>query len=328
MESAAKGKVCVTGGTGFVASWLIKKLLENGYSVTTTVRADPEKRKDYSFLTNLPGASEKLQIYQADLHDPNSFAPAIAGCIGVFHLATPIDVDDKEPVESLTRRTIEGTLGILKLSVDSKTVRRVVYTSSAATMQFNHHKVDFLDENCWSDIDYINNIAPLGRSYPISKTLTEKAVLEFSQQYGLEVVTVLPTYVVGPFICPKIPGSVHVILSLILGNESEYGLILKSNMVHVDDVARAHIYLFEHPSASGRYVCSSHIITLEELANFFSAKYPEFQIPSPESLKDVKGYIFTDVSSKKLLDAGFQYKYGIEEMLDGAIESCKEKGYL
>lgn len=53
-------------------------------------------------------------------------------------------------------------------------------------------------------------------------------------------------------------------------------------MVHVDDVARAHIYLFEHPSASGRYVCSSHIITLEELANFFSAKYPEFQIPSPE----------------------------------------------
>uniref|UniRef100_A0A9I9EL82 NAD(P)-binding domain-containing protein n=1 Tax=Cucumis melo TaxID=3656 RepID=A0A9I9EL82_CUCME len=121
MESAAKGKVCVTGGTGFVASWLIKKLLENGYSVTTTVRADPEKRKDYSFLTNLPGASEKLQIYQADLHDPNSFAPAIAGCIGVFHLATPIDVDDKEPVESLTRRTIEGTLGILKLSVDSKT---------------------------------------------------------------------------------------------------------------------------------------------------------------------------------------------------------------
>jgi len=45
-------------------------------------------------------------------------------------------------------------------------------------------------------------------------------------------------------------------------------------------------------------------------------------------LKDVKGYIFTDVSSKKLLDAGFQYKYGVEEMLDGAIQSCKEKGYL
>lgn len=168
-------------------------------------------------MTNLPGASDRLQIYHADLNDPNSFAPAIAGCIGVFHLATPIDVDDKELVEAVTKITIEGTLGILKVCLDSKTVRRVVYTSSAATMQFNHHKVDFLDESCWSDIDYINNIAPFGRSYPISKTLTEQAALEFSRQYGLEVVTVLPTYVVGPFICPKLPGSIHVTMSLMLG---------------------------------------------------------------------------------------------------------------
>lgn len=168
-------------------------------------------------MTNLPGASEKLQIYHADLNDPSSFAPAIAGCIGVFLVASPIDAEDKESVEVLTKRLIEGTLGILKICLDTKMVRRVVYTSSAATMQFNHHKVDFLDESCWSDIDYINNIAPFGRSYPISKTLTERAVLEFSQQYGLEVVTILPTYVVGPFICPKLPGSIHVTLSLMLG---------------------------------------------------------------------------------------------------------------
>lgn len=43
MENEAKGKVCVTGGTGFIGSWLIKMLLENGYSVTTTVRGDPRK---------------------------------------------------------------------------------------------------------------------------------------------------------------------------------------------------------------------------------------------------------------------------------------------
>ncbi|XP_022154968.1 vestitone reductase-like [Momordica charantia] len=328
MEGGPKGKVCVTGGTGFVGSWLVKKLLDNGYSVTTTVRSDPEKKRDYSFLTNLPGASEKLQIYHADLDDPDSFAPAIEGCIGVFHVATPIDVEEKEPTEAVVRRTMDGTLGILKVCLNSRTVRRVVYTSSAACMQFNHNKVDFLDESCWSDMDYINNIAPYGRSYPISKTLTERAVLEFSQQHGLEVVTVLPTYVVGPFICPKLPGSIRVTMCLMSGNEAEYGLILKSNMVHVDDVVRAHIFLFEHPNASGRYVCSSHIITLEELAKFLSVKYPEFQIPSVESLKDVKGYIFTDVSSKKLLDTGFEYKYGIDEMFDGAIQSCKEKGYL
>ncbi|KAL4325519.1 hypothetical protein GQ457_11G000950 [Hibiscus cannabinus] len=62
-----KGTVCVTGGTGFVASWLIKALLHEGYSVHTTVRADPGNKRDLSFLTSLPGADEKLKIFTADL---------------------------------------------------------------------------------------------------------------------------------------------------------------------------------------------------------------------------------------------------------------------
>ena len=38
-----KGTVCVTGGTGYLASWLIKRLLDHGYSVHTTIRPDPGK---------------------------------------------------------------------------------------------------------------------------------------------------------------------------------------------------------------------------------------------------------------------------------------------
>lgn len=73
---------------------------------------------------------------------------------------------------------------------------------------------------------------------------------------------------------------VNSIMEFMAGNEAEYGVILRTSMVHVDDVARAHIFLFEHPNANGRYICSSHIITLEDLAKFLSAKYQEFQIPS------------------------------------------------
>ena len=36
-----KGRVCVTGGTGFLGSWIIKRLLEDGYIVNATVRDDP-----------------------------------------------------------------------------------------------------------------------------------------------------------------------------------------------------------------------------------------------------------------------------------------------
>ena len=53
-------------------------------------------------------------------------------------------------------------------------------------------------------------------------------------------------------------------------------------MVHVDDVARAQIFLLEHPDVKGRYNCSSSVVTLESLVELLSAKYPEFHIPSKE----------------------------------------------
>ncbi|RWW06519.1 hypothetical protein GW17_00030142 [Ensete ventricosum] len=69
--------------------------------------------------------------------------------------------------------------------------------------------------------------------------------------------------------------------------------------VHLDDLCMAHIFLFEHPQAKGRYVCSSHDITISDLAKMLTERYPEYDIP-------------TD----------------LEDMFDGAIESCREKGLL
>ncbi|KAF3440695.1 hypothetical protein FNV43_RR18980 [Rhamnella rubrinervis] len=249
-----KGTVCVTGGTGFVGSWLISRLLRHGYSVTTTVRSHP----------------------------------------------------DREPEEVVTKRSINGALGILKACLNSKTVKRVVYTSSAATVQFpsNAEAVDEVDESIWSDEEYI-------------------------KKNGLEVVTLIPSFVVGPFICPKLPGSVWTTLAPVLGNEDGYGVLLKTCMVHVDDIASAQIFLLEHPDAKGRYTCSSDVVTLESLAELLSAKYPEFHMPSKESIKEIKGHkIFPTISSKKLRDCGFKFEYGVEEVYSDAIRCCKEKGYL
>jgi len=325
-----KGKVCVTGGTGFIGSWLIFRLLDHGYSVTTTVRSDPGHKKDLSFLTSLPGASERLQIFHADLNNPESFEAAIEGCTGVFHVATPVDLEGKEPEETVIKRSINGALGILKACLNSKTVKRVVYTSSSSTVQCTSNKdVDEVDESFWSDdLDYVKALMPFGWSYVISKTLTERAVLEFSEKNGLEVVTLIPSIVVGPFLCPKLPVSVKITLALIWGNEDEYSFLVEANMVHVDDVARAYIFLLEHHDVKGRYNCSSDVMTLESMAELLSAKYPEFHIPSKDSLKEIKGYKIPSISSKKLKDCGFKFEYGVEEMFREAIQCCKEKGYL
>ncbi|KAL7203695.1 hypothetical protein ACSBR2_016869 [Camellia fascicularis] len=327
-----KGSVCVTGGTGYVASWLIKKLLENGYRVRTTIRSsnNPDSKKDLGYLTNLPCASEKLQIFNADLDLPESFDEAIQGCIGVFHVAHPVDYKEKEPEEVKIQRAINGTLGILKACLDSKTVKRVVYTSSASTIMFNDKGLDVLDENHWSDIDYIRSVKIYGVSYMISKTLTEKAALEFAEKHGLDLVTVIPTVVNGPLICPRVPSSVNFSMAMIFGKKENCKYLGKIQMVHVDDVADAHIFVFEYPHAKGRYLCSAFDITIDKMFEFLSARYPEYPIPTLDSLKEIEIECFTrsDFSSKKLLDTGFKYKYRLEEMSDETIQCCKEKGFL
>ncbi|XP_054783129.1 vestitone reductase-like isoform X2 [Prosopis cineraria] len=280
MEEAT-GRVCVTGGTGFIGSWIVKRLLEVGYSVNTTIRSHPEHKKDVSFLTNLPGASQRLQILKADLSDPESFKEAIEGCVGVFHVATPVDFEEKEPEEIVTKRSIDGALGILKACLSTKTVKRVVYTSSASAVSYAGKEDEVKDESLWSDMDLLRTSKTSVWSYAVSKTLTEKAVLEFGEQNGLDVVTVIPTFVVGPFICPKLPGSVGSALYFLFVKNDPFRY-LHAPMVHVDDVARAHIFLLEHRNPKGRYNCSACLTTIEEVSEIVSAKCPEFQMPTIE----------------------------------------------
>ncbi|XP_024992695.1 vestitone reductase-like [Cynara cardunculus var. scolymus] len=325
-----KGLVCVTGGRGYLASWLIKTLLEDGYSVNATVRTDSGTMKDVSYLTNLPGASERLKIFDADLSKPETFKEPIKGCIGVFHVAHPIDFEGKEPEEVITERVVKGSLGILHACIDSKTVKKVVYTSSASAVVMNGKKhTEVLDEESWSDVDFIrSHFKEFGASYFISKTMVEKEMLEFGEKNGLDVVTVVPTYVLGPFIGPRCPDSVYVSMAMIFGDTSKYKMLTKTDFVHVDDVARAHIHLFEFRNANGRYICSKIGYTIEELYKFLSSRYPEYKMPNIEFLKDAETMKLPSVSSSKLLGTGFRFQYGLKEMFDDAINCCKRNKIL
>lgn len=176
-----------------------------------------ERKRDVSFLTNLPGASEKLHFFNADLSNPDSFAAAIEGCVGIFHTASPIDFAVSEPEEIVTKRTVDGALGILKACVNSKTVKRFIYTSSGSAVSFNGKDKDVLDESDWSDVDLLRSVKPFGWNYAVSKTLAEKAVLEFGEQNGIDVVTLILPFIVGRFVCPKLPDSIEKALVLVLG---------------------------------------------------------------------------------------------------------------
>uniref|UniRef100_M8BS82 Dihydroflavonol-4-reductase n=1 Tax=Aegilops tauschii TaxID=37682 RepID=M8BS82_AEGTA len=82
-------KVCVTGAAGYIASWLVKKLLERGCTVHGTLRNLGDEKKT-EVMRGLPGAAERLVLFEADIYDAASFEPAIQGCEFVFLVATPL----------------------------------------------------------------------------------------------------------------------------------------------------------------------------------------------------------------------------------------------
>ncbi|CAN1120994.1 Vestitone reductase [Linum perenne] len=196
-----KGVLCVTGGTGFIASCLITHLLHR-YTVHTTIRLSSGER-DISYLTTLPGATDRLRIFEASLEDQVSFLPAIQGCRGVFHVAHLRESRDGNTNPEAA--AVEATVGVLRACAESKTVKRVVFTSSiAATVPGRNNVRSDVDETTWTDVDAV-------------KTATEKAAVEFADRNGMDVVTLLPAFVVGPFICPAVPTSVKLALGLLLG---------------------------------------------------------------------------------------------------------------
>ncbi|XP_051132407.1 protein BRI1-5 ENHANCED 1-like [Andrographis paniculata] len=354
------GKVCVTGGTGYLASWMIQRLLERGYSVNTTVRSHQGmmsnwgygllrnllftgKRAleedsfcstgqqyfgvDVSFLRSLPGARERLTIYEADMDHPESFRAAVDGCFGVFLVAHPTVADETLTVEEVCEQTAYATLGILRCCVDAETVKRVVYTSAAITVMFGNEYSGVVDENtlCKLSVAYLSQLSLA--KYTAAKAYTELTAQRFAERNGMGFVSVLPSWIHGPFLTPTCPGSVYTLMSMLFRDRRQYKYISLVDIVHVDDVARAHIFLLETPSASGRYICSAVETSAGELYEFLCYRYPESIIATPpvKCLGYARGYT---LSTRKLSDLGFAYNYGLEEMYDGAVESCTRTGYF
>ncbi|XP_027329538.1 dihydroflavonol 4-reductase-like [Abrus precatorius] len=318
--------VCVTGAAGFIGSWLVMRLIEHGYTVRATVR-DPDNMKKVKHLLELPGAKTRLSLWKADLNEEGSFDEAIKGCTGVFHVATPVDFESKDPENEMIKPTINGVINIMKACLKAKSVRRLIFTSSAGTINVTEEVKPLLDETNWSDVEFCRRVKMTGWMYFVSKTLAEKEAWKFAKEHGMDLITIIPPLVVGPFLMPTMPHSLITALSPIAGNEAHYSIIKQGQFVHVDDLCYAHIFIFEQPKVEGRYICSACDATIHDIAKLINEKYPEYKVPTkfkniPDELELVR------FSSKKITDLGFQFKYSLEDMFVGAIESCREKGLL
>uniref|UniRef100_A0A3N7E7D8 NAD-dependent epimerase/dehydratase domain-containing protein n=1 Tax=Populus trichocarpa TaxID=3694 RepID=A0A3N7E7D8_POPTR len=216
--------VCVTGAGGFIASWIVKLLLEKGYSVKGTVRnpADPKN----SHLRELEGAQERLTLCKADLLDYESLKEAIQGCDGVFHTASPLTDDPEQMVEP----AVNGTKNVIMAASEAK-VRRVVFTSSIGTvyMDPNRSPDAVVDESCWSDLEFCKNTK---NWYCYGKTVAEQDAWDVAKKNGVDLVVVNPVLVLGPLLQPTVNASIVHILKYLTGSAKTYANSVQA-YVHV-----------------------------------------------------------------------------------------------
>ncbi|KAL5789057.1 hypothetical protein ACOSP7_006006 [Xanthoceras sorbifolium] len=317
-----KGKVCVTGASGFLASWLVKRLLLAGYRVTGTVR-DPGDDKKLAHLWKLEGAKERLKLVRADLMEEGSFDEAIKGCQGVFHTASPVIKPSSDPKAEILEPAVKGTLNVLHSCKRSRTLRRVVLTSSSSTVRARD---DFdptvpLDESSWTSVELCEKLQIW---YVLSKTLAEKAAWEFCDEYGIDLVTVLPSFVVGPSLPPELCSTASDVLGLLKGETEKFQWHGRMGYVHIDDVALCHILVYERKDCHGRYICSSRVMDNDELASLLSSRYPLLPLPQRFERLNRPYYEF---NTSKLTSLGFKFK-SIQEMFDDCIASFVKQGYL
>ncbi|KAL5562282.1 hypothetical protein UlMin_032029 [Ulmus minor] len=317
----SKGKVCVTGASGYLASWLVKRLLLSGYRVVGTVR-DPGNEKKLAHLWELEGARERLQLVRADLKEEGSFDEAIMGCYGVFHTASPV-ITTSDPKAEILTPAIEGTLNVLRSCQKNPSLRRVVLTSSSSTVRARE---DFdpkipLDESSWSCVELCERLQIW---YVVAKTLAERAAWEFCNKNGIDLITLLPSFVVGPSLPPQLCSTASDVLGLFQGKTEKFESHGRMGYVHIDDVAACHILVYEHKEARGRYLCSSTVVDNDELVSKLSARYPS--LPIPKSFEQL-GRPYYEFDTSKLKSLGFKFKT-IEEMFDDCVASLVEQGHL
>src|SRR5215471_8246865 len=242
--------IFVTGATGFVGSHVAQLLSAHGADLRLLVRSS-------SRTENI--ADLKAERVVGDLRDPDSLKYAMQGCEFVFHLAADYRLWVRNP-EEMYRCNVEGTRGLIRAAQESG-VRRVIYTSSVATMGFTTAG-HIADES--SPVKLQDMVG----HYKRSKFMAEEIALQAGRNGG-NVVVVNPTTPIGEQDLKPTPTG-RIIVDFLKRKFPAYvdtGL----NLVDAREVARGHVLAFERGRAGERYILGGENVTLKQLLDRLGA---------------------------------------------------------
>lgn len=256
----ANTMVLVTGGTGYLAGWTIIRLLEEGYTVRTTVRSIQRAQGLRSRLSRYTSGLDRLTLHEADLLDDAGWASALEDVDYVLHQASPMSG------KAVIQAAREGTTRVLKASAVAG-VKRVVMTSSglAASRPSPGSLApgQAIDERFWTDVHQRG----VG-DYMRAKTLAEQDAWAFVRSAGveLELVTILPGFMQGPALAGTYSDSVGVVASMLNGKMPavpDIGL----GIVDIRDVVDLHLLAMCSPNAAGqRFIACGDFLWFRDIA--------------------------------------------------------------
>lgn len=278
--------VLITGATGYVAGWLVKKLLEDGLTVHAAVR-NPDDPKKVSHLdrlaSSLPG---DIKYFKSDLLVDGSYAEAMEGCELVFHTASPFTFNYKDPQKDLIDPAVLGTRNVLAQADKTSSVKRVVVTSSCAAIYTDAADLKNTPNGVFTE-EVWNSTASLDyQPYSYSKTLAEKEAWKiFEAQSRWELVVVNPSMVLGPALNPRAVTSESFNLFKQMGDGTMRSGIpdISIGVVDIRDLADAHYLAGFTPEASGRYIINGYNTNFFELAGILYEKFGE-EYPVPRKI--------------------------------------------
>lgn len=258
------GKAFVSGGSGYIAGFLIRQLIANGWTVNTSIRNLAREAEVRGWL----GVdNDRLTFFAADLENDAGWAEAMAGCTHVAHVASPFPLGVPKDADELVVPAREGALRALRFA-KAAGVRRFVLTSSMAAIAYGHGKgVRMNTEADWTNLDD-PNVMP----YIRSKTVAERAARDWVAAEGgdMEFASVNPAAVFGPLLSDDLSTSIEVVRQLLDGKvpmcpDVGFGLI------DVRDVADLHYRALTAPAIRDeRYVCSGPFLKMIEVANILT----------------------------------------------------------
>jgi len=253
-------RLFITGATGFVGAHVAQLAEAQGAELRLLARGTSD-------TSRLPKSAE---VVVGDLRTPEGFAAALAGCDALIHVAADYRLWVPDPAE-MYKANVEGTRNLLRLAREAG-VRRVVYTSSVATMGFHGDAV--VDETTpVSEADMIGH-------YKRSKWMAEQVALEAGRS-GQEVIVLNPTTPIGALDTKPTPTG-RIVVDFLNGNFPAYvdtGL----NLVDVNEIARMHLVALERGRVGERYILGGENLSLKQildrLAKITGLKSPTMKVP-------------------------------------------------